>query len=113
VAKRPGEVAVAGWAQVRRRRNCLLVSRTTILGRRLAGIGRSPVLCCVVRKKGEDNMLQKCVLSGSGILKVFYIDVAKVDRDVTHIVMDIHVCFKYMFQMCHLFQINAASVLSG
>jgi hypothetical protein len=30
---------------------------------------------------------------------VMYIDVAKVDRDVEHVVMVIHVCFKYVFQM--------------
>jgi hypothetical protein len=30
---------------------------------------------------------------------VLYLDVAKVDRDVAHVVMAIHVCFKCMFQM--------------
>jgi hypothetical protein len=30
---------------------------------------------------------------------VFYVDVAKVDRDVAHVEMAIHVCFKCMFQM--------------
>jgi hypothetical protein len=30
---------------------------------------------------------------------MFYIDVAEVDWDVTHVVMAIHVCFKCMFQM--------------
>jgi hypothetical protein len=44
---------------------------------------------------------------------VLYIDVAKVDRDVTHVVMAIHVCSKCMFQIFHLFQTNVASVLSG
>jgi hypothetical protein len=29
---------------------------------------------------------------------VLYIDVAKVDRDVAHVVMAVHVCFKCMFQ---------------
>jgi hypothetical protein len=43
---------------------------------------------------------------------VLYIDVAKVDRDVAHVVMAIHVCFKCMFQMFDLFQTNVASVLS-
>jgi hypothetical protein len=62
VAKQPGEVAVAGWAQARRRRSCLLVSHNTILDRRLAGIDRF-ALYCVVRKKkkGENSMLQKSV----------------------------------------------------
>jgi hypothetical protein len=48
-----------------------------------------------------------------GTLQVLYIDVAKVDRDIAHVVMDIHVCFKCMFQMFHLFQTYVASVLSG
>ena len=46
-------------------------------------------------------------------MQVLYIDVAKVDRDVAHVVMAIHVCFKCMFQMFHLFQTYVASVLSG
>jgi hypothetical protein len=37
---------------------------------------------------------------------VLYIDVAKVDRDVAHVVMVIHICFKCMSQMFHLFQTN-------
>jgi hypothetical protein len=37
------------------------------------------------------------------MLQVLYIDVAKVDRDVVHVVMAIHVCFKCMFQIFHLF----------
>ena len=43
---------------------------------------------------------------------MLYIDVANVDRDVVHVVMAIHICFKCMFQMFHLFQTNVASVLS-
>ena len=39
--------------------------------------------------------------------------VAKVDWDVAHVVMAIHVCFKCMFQIFNLFQTNVASVLSG
>ena len=38
-----------------------------------------------------------------GVLQVFHIDVAKVDRDVAHVAMAIHVCFKCMFRMFHLF----------
>jgi hypothetical protein len=30
-------------------------------------------------------------------------DVAKVDRDVTYVAMAIHVCYKRLFQMFHLF----------
>jgi hypothetical protein len=43
---------------------------------------------------------------------VLYIDVTKVDRNVAHVLMAIHVCFKCMFQMFHLFQMYVASVLS-
>ena len=46
------------------------------------------------------------------MLQVLYIDVAKVDRYVAHIVMAILICFKCMFQMFHLFQTYVASVLS-
>ena len=41
---------------------------------------------------------------------MLYIDVAKVDRDVAHVGMAIHVCFKCMFQMFHLVQTYVASV---
>ena len=46
-------------------------------------------------------------------MQVLYVDVAKVDLDVAHVVMAMHVCFKCMFQIFHLFQANVASVLSG
>jgi hypothetical protein len=35
---------------------------------------------------------------------MLYIDVAKVDRDIAHVILAIHVYFKCMFQMFHLFQ---------
>jgi hypothetical protein len=38
---------------------------------------------------------------------VFHMNVAKVDRDVA---MAIHICYKRMFQMFHLFQVYVASV---
>jgi hypothetical protein len=44
---------------------------------------------------------------------VFYISVAKVDWDVAHIAMAIHVCFKCMFQLFRLFQTCVVSVSSG
>ena len=44
---------------------------------------------------------------------MLYIDVAKVDRDVAHVVMAIHVYFRCMFHVFHLFQTYVASVLSG
>jgi hypothetical protein len=47
------------------------------------------------------------------MLQVLFIDVAKIDRDVAHVVMTIHVCFKWMFQMFHRFQMYVASILSG
>jgi hypothetical protein len=47
------------------------------------------------------------------MLQVLYIDVAKVDWDVAHVLMAIHVCFRCMFQVFHLFQIYVTSVLSG
>jgi hypothetical protein len=55
----------------------------------------------------------KCFRSLRGMLQALYIDVARVDRDVAHVVMVIHVCFKYISQMFHLFQMNVASNLSG
>jgi hypothetical protein len=44
---------------------------------------------------------------------VLYIYIAKVDRDVTHVVMDIYICFKCIFHIFHMFQTNVALVLSG
>ena len=44
---------------------------------------------------------------------MLYIDFAKVNQDVTHVVIAIHICFKSMFQMFHLFKTYVASVLSG
>ena len=51
-----------------------------------------------------------CFKCFRGMLQVLYIDVAKVDQDAAHVVMAIHVCFKRMFQMFNLFQMNVASV---
>jgi hypothetical protein len=45
----------------------------------------------------------KCFICFRSMLQVFHMDVAKVDRDVAHGAMDIHVCCKCMFQMFHLF----------
>jgi hypothetical protein len=48
------------------------------------------------------------------MLQVFHLDIAKVDRDVAHVAMAIHVCFKCIFQMFNLFfQTFVASVSSG
>jgi hypothetical protein len=47
------------------------------------------------------------------MLQALYVDVAKVDRDVAHVVMAIHVCFKCISKMFHLFQMNVAIGLFG
>ena len=41
---------------------------------------------------------------------MFCINIAKVDRDVAHVAMAMHVSFKCMFQMFHLFQTYVISV---
>jgi hypothetical protein len=43
---------------------------------------------------------------------VFHVDIAKVDRDVAHVTMAIHIYFKCMSLMFHLFQTYVASVSS-
>jgi hypothetical protein len=37
------------------------------------------------------------------MLQIFHLDIARVDHNVTHVAMAIHVCFKCLFQMFHLF----------
>jgi hypothetical protein len=37
------------------------------------------------------------------ILQMFHLDVAKVDLNVVYVAMAIHVCFKRIFQVFHLF----------
>jgi len=41
---------------------------------------------------------------------VLYVDIAQVYRDIAHVVIAIHLCFKCMFQMFHMFQTNVANV---
>ena len=52
-------------------------------------------------------MLQAYVSSVSDVfiwmLHAFHLDVAKVDRDVAHVAVVVHVCCKYLFQMFQLF----------
>jgi hypothetical protein len=55
----------------------------------------------------------KCFRCFICMLQVFYVDVAKVDRDVAYVAMTIHVCCKRLFQMFQLFQTDVACVLSG
>jgi hypothetical protein len=49
----------------------------------------------------------------SGTLPVLFIDVVKVDQDVAHVAMAIHVRFRCIFEMFHLFQMYVASVSFG
>jgi hypothetical protein len=44
---------------------------------------------------------------------VFYIDVAKVDWDVAHLAMAIHICLKCMYKIFYLFRTYVASVSFG
>ena len=45
------------------------------------------------------------------MLQVFYVDVAKVDRDVVYVAMIVHVCCKLLFPKFHqFFQTRVASV---
>ena len=48
------------------------------------------------------------------MLQVFHLDVAKVDRNIAHVAVAIHVCFKCMFQIFHLVFLDVClqSVLS-
>jgi hypothetical protein len=64
-----------------------------------AGRTRPPALLCVTwKKKGKKHMLQTYVLGFfkcfRGMLQVFRISVAKVDRNVAYAAIAIHVCFK-------------------
>jgi hypothetical protein len=45
------------------------------------------------------------------MLQVFRMDIAKVDRNVAYVAMAVHVCYKRLFPMFHLFfQTYVASV---
>jgi hypothetical protein len=44
------------------------------------------------------------------MLQGFYIDVAKVDQDIAHVAMTIHVCFKCIFLMFHTYIASVVSV---
>jgi hypothetical protein len=49
------------------------------------------------------NVCFSCRRCFRGMLQVFRIDVAKVDRDIAYVAMAIHICCKRLFQMFHLF----------
>ena len=65
--------------------------------RRLASLNSSMQQGNSVLKAHVAGVCFKCFRCFTGMLQVFYIDVAKVDRDVAHVPMAIHVCFKCMF----------------
>jgi hypothetical protein len=45
----------------------------------------------------------KCFKCFRGMLQVFHMDIAKVDRDVSYVAIVVHVCYERLFQMFHLF----------
>jgi hypothetical protein len=49
------------------------------------------------------NVYFKCFRCFIYILQMFHLDVAKVDLNVVYVAMAIHVCFKRIFQVFHLF----------
>jgi hypothetical protein len=74
------------------------------------------------------NVCFKCFRYFRGMLQTFYMNVAKVDRDVAYVAMVVHVCYKllflfhlffrcilqvFLFECCICFRIYVASVLSG
>jgi hypothetical protein len=65
---------------------------------------------CTSRFLPSSNVTSACC---KRMLQMFYVDVAKVDRDVAYVTMAIHVCCKCLFQLFQLFQTDVARVLSG
>jgi hypothetical protein len=47
------------------------------------------------------------------MLRVFHLDVAKVDLDVVNVAMAIHAYFNHMFQVFHLFSVLCCKCLNG
>jgi hypothetical protein len=45
----------------------------------------------------------KCFRCFIGMLEVFHMDVTKVDQNVAYVSMVVHVCYKLLFLMFHLF----------
>ena len=45
----------------------------------------------------------KCFKYFSGMLQGFHMDIAKVDRDVIYVAIVVHLCWKGLFPMFHLF----------
>jgi hypothetical protein len=71
-------------------------------------------LCCVVRKKkGENLTLQEYILSVSDVSDVCCkccICVAKIDGDIAHVVIAIHICFISSRRMLQMFYLDVAKV---
>jgi hypothetical protein len=57
----------------------------------------------VCAKLHASSVCFKCFICFRCMLQVFHTDVAKVDRDVAHVAMDVRVCCKLLFSMFHLF----------
>jgi hypothetical protein len=72
---------------------------------RLAGTGCPPPCTALYGrvKLHVASLCSKCFGCFIDMLQVFYVDVAKVDRDVAYVAMDVHVCCKLLFPMFHLF----------
>jgi hypothetical protein len=57
----------------------------------------------IVLKTYVASVCFKCFICFRGMLQLFYGDVAKVDQDVAHVWMGVHVYCKLLFPMFHLF----------
>jgi hypothetical protein len=58
------------------------------------------------------HVARVCFSCFRDMLQVFHMNVVKIDRDVAHVAMVVHVCCKRPFQMFHLlFHMYVASVL--
>jgi hypothetical protein len=59
----------------------------------------------------EIRIAKVCFKCFIWMLQVFYADVAKVDRDVAHVALVVHICCKRLFPIFQLFfQIYVVSV---
>jgi hypothetical protein len=74
----------------------------TVAAMHISEISHSLALCCVVWKKCKNRMSQEYVSNVSDMLQVLYIDVAKLYRDVAHVVMAIHVSFMCICSKCFI-----------
>jgi hypothetical protein len=59
------------------------------------------------------NVSFKCFRYFKGMLQMFHMDVAKVNRDIAHVIMVVYLCFKCMFcfrRMLQVFYLDVAKV---